>query len=307
MGAVVLGYLFAQLGSIPYALGHQEDVNLMLQGKQALLFQLARLVIVAVVLLLVRPATGTSRPWVWLLAAGITLVFLPFGSRALVLLSVLTPLALYHLVVRPIRMRWLIAGGAVASLGFFTLGVTRLLNARRLEQAGRVFIQRPVSVVHFGFNAVGEFKIFDAATIVVRDVPRVIPYNYGVTFARVPWMIVPRRLWVDKPVTSGRIIVRKYLPNLRTAYPPTAIGELFSAGGWLAVSIGFFGLGWISRVVWEWHKGHRGSGNAGAYLLYCFFVFDFIRVGDPSRTIWFLVIGVVMTAAAFWSAARISP
>jgi len=273
-------------------------VNVLLEGKQSL-FQLSRLLVIAVILLLVDPESGKSRWWVWLLAAGVTLAYLPFGYRVLILLAAASPLALYHLTVRHLRLRLVIPSAVVAGAVLFGLGFARLLSARSVEQAVATFSKHPLAAVHFVFNAAGELKIFDATSIVVRDVPRVIPYNYGETFVRVPWMIVPRRLWREKPMTSGHLIVQHYLPNLRTAYPPMAIGEFFAGGGWLGVLVGFFCIGWVSRAVWEWRRRHAGVGNASVYLLYCFFVFDFTRVGDPARTIWFLLIGASMTAFFF--------
>ena len=298
VGLLVLGYLFTIVGNLAYALGHQDEVTVLLERQQSL-FQVARLVVVAVLVLLVDPVSRKSRWWVWLMALVSTLAFLPFGSRALVLLAAASPIALYHLTVRQVQLRWMLLGTAVAAAGLFGLGFARLLTSQRIEQTAAAFSKHPLTAVHFAFNAVGELKIFDATSIVIRDVPEFTPYNYGETFARVPWMIIPRRLWHEKPVTSGHLIVRRYLPNLRTAYPPMAIGELFAAAGWFGVLIGFFLLGWVSRVVWEWHQRHAGSGNASVYLLYCFFVFDFIRVGDPSRTTWFLLIGASLTALVF--------
>lgn len=302
VGVLVLIYLFASLGNLGYALRHQYEVNVILEGKQWL-FQLARLVVVAVLLLLVEPMSGNSRPWVWVFAFAAALAFVPFGYRALVVLAVGSPVALYHLAVRRLSTRSMVIGALLAASALFTMGFVRLLSTRGVERALSALSKRPVTAVHFAFNAVGEFKTFDAASIVIRDVPEVMPYNYGETFFRVPWMIVPRRLWPEKPVPSGYIIVQRYLPNLQTAYPPMAVGELFAAGGWIAVFVGFFGLGWASRVVWEWHRRHPGPGNVSVYLLYCFFVFDFIRVGDPSRTMWFFLLGATMTAFAFAASA----
>ena len=298
IGSVVATYLLSSLGSLGYALQHQYEISLQLEGKQSLL-QLTRLLVVAVTLLLVDPVSGKSRWWVWLVAVGTTLLFLLFGYRALVLLAAGSPVALYHLVVRRLRLSWVLTGATVVGVTLFAMGFVRLLTARQIEKAVATFTKHPVAAVHFAFNAVGEWKVFDATSIIVRDVPEVIPYNFGETFARTPWMIIPRGLWPEKPVTTGRVIVQRYLPNLQTAYPPMAIGELFAAGGWLGVLVGFGGLGWVSRMAWEWHRRRSGSGNASVYLLYCFFVFDFIRVGDPSRTIWFFLIGATMTAFVF--------
>ncbi len=302
VGTLVMAYMFNTLGSLSYALSHQYEMSVLLQGKQSL-FQLTRLLVVAVILLLVDPVSGRSRWWVWLMALASAVAFLPFGYRVYVLLAIGSPIALYHLTVRRLSMRWIVTATSLAGVALFLFGFVRLLTLQRLEQAAGVFARHRVTAVHFAFNATGELKVFDATSLVVRDVPNVVGYNFGETFAVVPWMIIPRRLWRDKPVTSGHLIVQRYLPNLRTAYPPMAVGEFFAAAGWLGVLVGFFGLGWMSRVVWEWHRHRTGSGNASVYLLYCFFVLDFIRVGDPSRTVWFLVIGTTMTAIAFAVAA----
>jgi hypothetical protein len=291
---------------VAYVLRHQYEISTLLTGKESLL-QFTRLLIVAVTLLLVDPVSAKSRWWVWLIAIGTASVFLLLGYRALVLLAAGSPIALYHLVVRRLRLRWMLLGATVAGVALFAAGFVRLLTASRIEEAASTFAKHPVAAVHFAFNAVGELKVFDATSIVVRDVPEVIPYNFGKTFARTPWMIIPRRLWPEKPVTTGRVIVQRYLPNLQTAYPPMAIGEFFAAAGWLGVLVGFFTLGWASRVAWQWHLRRPGSGNASVYLVFCFFVFDFIRVGDPSRTIWFFVIGATMTALAFAIAASWRP
>jgi hypothetical protein len=109
---------------------------------------------------------------------------------------------------------------------------------------------------------------------------------------------------LDKPVTLGEAIVGRYLPKLRTGYPPSAIGEFYSAGGQFAVILGFFGLGWLGRAGWEWRKRNPGTGNASIYLAFCFFVFDFTRFGDPSRTLWFFLIGGTFLTLAFCAAAR---
>ena len=192
-----------------------------------------------------------------------------------------------------------------AALILFSFSYLRLLGSDRLSKAATVFARTPSAAIHFVFNASGELKIFDAATIVVRDTPREISYNYGASFATVPWMIIPRRIWPEKPTTSGHLIIERYLPQLKTAWPPTALGDFFLAGGPVAVLFGFFAFGWLAGFAWEWRSNHPGLGNTCLYLEFCAFTFDFTRVGDPSRTVWFFLIGASLLVVLFGFAAPV--
>lgn len=306
VGFLALVSLLRDVGGLAYALRHQFELGVLLQGKQAV-FQLTRLLIVPTALLLVDPARGRTRWWVWAIALGSAFALFPLGRRAFILLALGFPIVLYHLTVRRIPLRWMLPGSLVLGCLLFSLSFLRLIGTERLGKALQVFVRQPETAVHFAFTATGELKIFDAATIVVRDVPEELPFNYGATFARIPWMLIPRQIWPDKPVTLGEEIVTRYLPRLKTGYPPTAIGEFYTAAGAFAVVLGFFGLGWLGRVGWEWRKRHPGVGNASVYLTFCFFMFDFTRVGDPSRTVWFLLIGAGFFTVAHCVAARTPP
>ncbi|MDP3938144.1 MAG: hypothetical protein Q8R92_08400 [Deltaproteobacteria bacterium] len=304
IGVLALALLLHAGGGLVYALGHQVELGFRLQGKQPL-FQLARLLMVPTALLLVDPVRGRTRSWVWVAAFATALALFPLGRRSFLVLAIAYPIVLYHLTIRPIRVARMLFGLLALGTLLFSYNFIRLLGPERLVRAVQVFLRQPQAAVHFAFSATGELKIFDAATIVVRDVPQELPLNHGVTFVRVPWMIIPRRIWTDKPVTLGEVIVSRYLPELgRTGYPPMAIGELYAAGGPFAVVLGFFGLGWFGRIGWEWRQHRRGVGDATLYLAFCFFIFDFTRVGDPSRTIWFSLIGGVFFTVAFCISAR---
>jgi len=303
LGLVVFVYMYISLGSISYALSHQYEMNTLLEGKQST-FQFTRLTIVAVMLLLVEPASGRARRWVLVMGLVLAAAFFPFGYRVYIILPIALTIGLYHLAVRPIKLRWMIPGAFAAAMLLLGMVYVRRLPVRQLRQAAAVFVGNPTEAVHFAFNSVGELKIFDATSILIRDVPEFLPYNYGVTFARAPWMAVPRRLWPEKPLSTGYLIVDRYLPALRTAYPPTLVGELFLAAGWIGLIIGSFVVGWFCRAGWEWHIRHKGVGNASLYLLFCYLVFYLTRVGDLSAALWFFVPGAAMTAGAFALSAR---
>jgi hypothetical protein len=303
-GAIVLYIVYLALGSISYALSHQYEIPKLIEGKQSF-FQLSRLAVIGTMLLLVDLPRRRSRWWVWLLTLAFGVAFIPLGSRQYILFALGLPLGLYHLMVRRLPARWFFPAMCAGALILFSFSYLRLLGPDRLSKAATVFARTPSAAIHFAFNASGELKIFDAATIVVRDTPREISYNYGASFATVPWMIIPRRIWPEKPKTSGHLIIERYLPQLKTAWPPTALGDFFLAGGPVAVLLGFFAFGWLARFAWEWRSNHTGLGNTCLYLEFCAFTFDFTRVGDPSRTVWFFLIGASLLVVLFGFAAPV--
>ena len=307
IGITALLYLIIAVGGLSYALRHQFELGTLLATKQPV-FQLTRLLLIPIALLLIDEERHASRISIWVLAIVASLLLFPLGRRMFLVVAVGYPIALYHLLVRPIRIRWLISGAVLFGTLVFSLGYLRLLGTAGLSQAASVFRTSPSSVVHFMFNGTGELKIFDAATIIVRDVPDEFDFTMGKTFLRVPVMVIPRAAWTTKPVTLGEVIVSRYLPQLHTGYPPLAIGEFYAAAGPFGVILGCFLLGWVSRVAWEWWLRNRGPGNASLYLAFCFFVFDFVRVGDPSRTMWFFILGSASLIISFSaSASRTHP
>jgi hypothetical protein len=298
VGFLVMLYMLGTLGDIEYVMNHQHEVNLILQGKQAV-FQLTRLTIVPVALLLVDHVRRQTRWAIWIFAALCLIAYIPFGYRVFILLAAGYPLGLYHLVVRQIPIRRMAIMGIAGGFILFSFSYWRLFGAAGLGHATGIFRQNPAAAVHFAFNASSELKIFDAATIIVRDVPNELDYSYGARFAVVPFTLIPRRIWHEKPTTLGHMIVERYQPSARTAWPPMAIGEFFAAAGAFGVALGFWLLGWIGRFGWEWFRARRNAGNASVYLMGCFFIYDFTRVGDPSRTFLFFLFAFMFLTTAF--------
>ena len=301
LGAVA--YLVYSVGGIASTLANQYRISTLLPGREPI-FELTRLMIVPTALLLIDPRHSRSRWWVWSMAIVATLVLLVLGRRAYVAPAAFYPIALYHLRVRRISTRSWLLMAMVGAVTLFSLSYVRLLGSRTLSQAMQVFANDPSLAVHFAFAANGELMIFDAATIIVRDVPSEMPYNYGSTLARVPVWAIPRAIWTEKPVTLGETIVNRYLPNVHAGYPPMAVGDLYAAAGVFGVILGFSCLGWIARGGWEWYRRRGGSGNASVYLAFCFLIFDYTRVGDPSRTIWFFLLSLASLTMAFSLSAR---
>ncbi len=256
VGLAALAYIIRAVGGVSSLLKHQYELTYLLKGK-LVLFDLCRLLTVPTVLLLIDPARHRSRWWGWVVATGVAALVYTIGHRALLALALGYPIALYHLTVRRIRFRWQVIGATVVAGMLLSLGYLRQVPADRLGHVLTVLSRKPAVAIH-ALNATGEFKVFDAATILVRDVPQDFPYTYGSTFVRIPWMVVPRALWADKPSTLGNVIVQRYLHSARAGFPPSAVGEFYAAAGPFAVLLGFLGLGWVAPRAWGIRAEQRG-------------------------------------------------
>lgn len=297
LGVAAFALLLRQIGGWRYVVQNQSLVSDLLQGK-GILLNLTRVIAIPAGLLLIDRARHRTRWWVWLFVLFAVLCYAILGRRSLIAFALAYPLLLYHWSLHSFPWKRLAVAGVIAVLTLTAYSYVRLLGIDRIGQASRVVVTHPQAAVHFLFST-GEFRIFDATTIIVRDVPEVIAPNFGTSFIRVPWWIIPRTLWETKPVTLGETLVGQYMPNIRGGHPPMIFGELYAAGGIFAVILGMFCFGWMTRLGWEWGTRHRGVGDGSMYILFCYFVYDFTRVGDPSRTLWAAVIAAVMFAGVF--------
>jgi len=305
-GAFLL--VIESLGGPAYAFAHQAQMTELLQGK-GVLYNISRLMIVPSGLLFLKTGPGWRRvpAAVWASALLSTLCFAVLGRRSVIVMAIGYPVLLYHLCVRPIPARLVVIAGMPAAACLVALSFVRLIGLHSFFAMLHILRRYPSLLANFFFNSSGEFKIFDALTIVVREVPRHMPYSDGMTFLRVPFMVIPRAFWFHKPVTLGETLVATYVPNLKAGWPPMIFGELYATFGPLAVLVGMFLFGALCRGVWEWHRSHAGVGNATVYILFCYFVFDAVRVGDPARTILAFVTAVVFFTFAFGLAAARIP
>jgi hypothetical protein len=284
VGFAALGLLLYEIGGISYALNHQAEMPTLFKGK-GLLVQLIRLTIVPVGLLFRKPGTSRIRIIAWVIMVLAVSGLAVLGRRSFILEAFAYPILLYHLCVRPLPVRWILSLGPPLAIAVVGISYVRSIGLANLASAFRLLRDYPKLLSHFVFGSSGEFSIFDSLAILVRDVPHSFPYSYGLSYLRIPFMLIPRSLWYDKPVTLPVEITEHYLPFIKAGWPPTIIGELYVAGGCFAVAIGMFLWGSFCRAGWEWHKRHPGVGNATFYIMFCELVFDATRVGDASRSV----------------------
>jgi len=106
-----------------------------------------------------------------------------------------------------------------------------------------------------GFEAAGNrMDDLGVASVLIRDTPRVSPFQNGRTLGLFFIAFVPRVFWPDKPNTStGRWITRTYTSSLAvdTWIAPSAIGDFYINYGYSAVFAGMLLLGLILRFADE--------------------------------------------------------
>lgn len=107
-----------------------------------------------------------------------------------------------------------------------------------------------------GFEATGRrLDAVGVVSVIVRDTPRVSPYQNGRTLALIPTAYVPRVFWPDKPViTIGQWVTEAYVPSgylLESNLGTTWVGEFYLNWGIPAVIAGMFVLGALLRLAHE--------------------------------------------------------
>jgi len=93
------------------------------------------------------------------------------------------------------------------------------------------------------------------AAVIIRDTPRVSPFQNGRTLALIPLAYVPRVLWPGKPtITIGQWITDTYTvlgSKLKSRIGPSWIGEFYLNFGIPGVVVGMFVLGMLLRLAHE--------------------------------------------------------
>jgi hypothetical protein len=102
--------------------------------------------------------------------------------------------------------------------------------------------------------SVGRFDGLGAVSVIVRDTPGVVPFQYGRTLALFFVSFVPRVLWPDKPtITTGEYITNVYGsgPDIESSTAATQIGDFFMNFGYPGVIGGMILYGILLRIGHE--------------------------------------------------------
>jgi hypothetical protein len=145
----------------------------------------------------------------------------------------------------------------------------------------------------------------NSVAVVVRDVPRWVPYAKGDTiFLPVVMNFIPRVVWPDKPVsTLGREFGRLFrVTNMftKTTYiGPTIPGELYWNFDVPGVIIGMALLGLTMRFLYR-RYGEAPTVDPVRQAIHIYLVIQVLHIGDVAGGIVGVVRTLILLEALFW-------
>ena len=193
------------------------------------------------------------------------------GSKSAMLIPGLMIMLTVVLVRRRIALRWvalaILAGSLVFPVARFvredllvhnTLSpaaalrnpvgtLSRVGKFLTTSEPGVYFVEGLVSVV-------ARLDCIGAASVLIRDTPRVAPFQYGKTLGLFFVAFIPRIIWPGKPtITIGRYITDVYGsgPEIESSTAPTQLGEFFINFGYPGIIVGMLMYGILLRFAHE--------------------------------------------------------
>jgi hypothetical protein len=193
------------------------------------------------------------------------------GSKGAILIAGAMVFLAVVVVRRRIALRWILLGLLASALiypvGMFIRNdilVGNTLTARDVLQRPTQTLERisdflassrPGEYLADGLSATaGRFDNLGAASVIIRDTPRVSPFQYGRTLALFFIYFIPRAVWPEKPIiTLGRFITDVYGsgPQIESNTAPTPIGDFFLNFGYPGVIGGMLLWGIMVRIGHE--------------------------------------------------------
>jgi len=198
------------------------------------------------------------------LSFGFTLMecmwYFPSGSREPILMTGLSILFSYIFIKHKIPFKWLIAGIPagmllISGLDFYRYSIASIVEPNVIKTNE---VYEAIATAKYGFlqdlisgNWITRSisRISDAQSIaaILDGVPQVVPYLNGETYARIPFVFIPRFIYPDKPELILPIN-RWFFLEAGGSSPTTLIGEAYLNFGWLGVFLVMPIMGWISKI-----------------------------------------------------------
>jgi len=197
------------------------------------------------------------------------------GKKREFLLPILILLVVWHYLKSQIRLRGLALFIVCVFLSFPIFKAYRRQSLLNLPEAIPTIVQsHPVSK-----SLISRFYGIDSLTIIIRDTPEVMNYQYGATFASLAVVWIPRQIWPEKPiVTFGKTFAQTYFrerfEGTGIAASPTILGEAY-------INFHFAGMLWISLLCGLFVRGvyeyliHLNFGPPAVFVYSCVFLFLF--------------------------------
>lgn len=229
------------------------------------------LVWMLVVELLFTLLTGFIKPFIWVTIALVAVLwYAGYGVR--VRLLPLVALLAFGVIGIPIieRYRVLISSGVIDGRSMLSLagGLFAALESswgQGVGYAWQLFVDKV---------GVRQAHVAQILGVIVYLTPDFIPHWGVERLLSIPFYIVPRALWPDKPsLSQGVFFSVEYLnapSDTNTSSAFTMYGDLYLAAGWTAVFVGMFALGIVCALLYRFLKvrpAQRGDLNTVALYI----------------------------------------
>jgi hypothetical protein len=210
----------------------------------------------------------------FLFAIYLVVVVLSFdarGSRTAIAIGLLSAGIGWHVLVRPIPIRWWISSGIVGLILFTALGVFRALES--WEEVG---------TINFDGAGIGEFdalwangvELFQAKQFQQLDMP--LAARFGELWAFVPSQLLPFEKW-----SAADWFVETFHPDdqaIGGGWAFGAIGQAVIGDGVYEAAIRGAILGALAAWIMQWHRSQQAKWWAlPMYLYLLVFVYQSVR------------------------------
>jgi hypothetical protein len=227
------------------------------------------------------------------------------GSKALLIRLLFTPMLFRHFLVKPLRLRHVLAFFGVFALLFPLFYAYRALGIAGLDGV-RLYLETTETPLLKLYNRAYDADSF--ARVLHATGQGLVPLQWGRSLLDLLVFWVPRALWAAKPASFGLTFPALCMPDVEwagTTYVSSSLpGELFLDFHVAGVVLGFLALGWALRA------GHHlvRRGGPGAVLLYGYVFLAAVHLveGGIAAQLEFLLMSAVpaMLALPFLLARR---
>lgn len=248
--------------------------------------------------------TGFIKPFMWLTIALVAVLwYAGYGVRARLLpLFVLLALTIIGIPIVE-RYRVLISTGAIDGRSIVSMagGLFAALESSWGQGIG------PAWEVLADKIGVRQARVAQILGVIVYLTPDFIPH-WGVDrLLAIPFYLVPRALWPDKPsLSDGVLFSVQYLnapSDTNTSSAFTMYGDLYLAAGWTAVFVGMFALGIVCALLYRFLKVE--AMQRGDLSLTALYIALAVSMADIESSYIGLMTGLmqrlVLFGALFWA------
>jgi oligosaccharide repeat unit polymerase len=232
----------------------------------------------------------------WLVAIPVLILTATLGGRGFLILPTLMLLICYHYTVKRFSLKKLSIIAAAGLAFFITAGAIRNSLA---PDAKMSLANDFAGGVDAYFQDQNQLDMF---AVLIDDMPKNYPFQYGTTWLRLLTLPIPSKLWPNKPALfEGRVTAENYFGD-HAGIPPGYVGVLYMNFYVWGIIPGFFILGRVHRALYEYAITRRHNLRA-----VCFYALTIVTLWELSNGAFINWLGYApFLLFAFWYSAGLN-